>query len=88
MESAVKLPEVSSGDYDIRMLRMPGIQNTDALWLKDSGGAEDLIVPIASKSPLVIAGKAYPAEEFLTLMRQLAKTMPFDDRPQPLPKAE
>jgi hypothetical protein len=82
MDIAAKIPEVSSGSYDLRMLRLPSVKHIDALWLKNKGSGEDLIIPIASNSPKVVAGQTYTAGNFLTLVRALAQEPSFDNSPR------
>lgn len=82
MDIASKLPEVSSGFYELRMLRLPSVQNTDAIWLKNKGAGGDLVIPIASKSPELVSGKKYSADDFLNVTRELAKGSSFDNSPR------
>jgi hypothetical protein len=82
MDIAAKLPAVNSGAYEIRMLRLPAISRIDALWLKNKGAGSDLIIPIASNSPDLVAGKSYTSDNFLTLVRALAKKPVFDNSPK------
>jgi hypothetical protein len=79
---AEQLPEVGSGDYDLRMLRLPGIARTDAIWLKDNRGAEDLVVPIASASSHIEAGVAYPVNQFMDLIRAEASKNLINNAPR------
>lgn len=82
IDIASKLPEVSSGSYELRMLRLPSVQHTDAIWLKNKGGGSDLVIPIASKSPEVVSGRKYSADDFLNVTRELAKESSFDNSPR------
>jgi hypothetical protein len=82
MDIASKLPEVSSGSYELRMLRLPSVHNTDAIWLKNKGSGGDLVIPIASKSPELVSGRKYSADDFLKVTRELAKGASFDNSPR------
>ena len=82
MDIASKLPEVSSGSYELRMLRLPSVHNTDAIWLKNMGSGGDLVIPIASKSPELVSGRKYSADDFLKVTRELAKGSSFDNSPR------
>jgi hypothetical protein len=64
------------------MLRLPGVARTDALWLKDKEGDIDLVIPIASASSEIQAGKLYSEEEFLNAMRSEANKETFDNSPR------
>jgi hypothetical protein len=82
IDIASKLPEVNSGSYELRMLRLPSVQNTDAIWLKNKGSGGDLVIPIASRSPELVSGKKYSAADFLNVTRELAKGSSFDNSPR------
>jgi hypothetical protein len=79
---AASLPEVNSGSYELRLLRLPAISQIDALWLKNNGAGSDLVIPIASKSSEVVSGQKYTASEFLDLVRHLASQPHFDNSPR------
>jgi hypothetical protein len=82
MDLAAKLPQVNAGSYELRMLRLPSVQLTDAIWLKNKGAGKDIIIPIASKSPELAPGKVYKASDFLNITRELAKEPSFDNSPR------
>ena len=82
MDIASKLPEIGSGSYELRMLRLPSVQNTDAIWLKNKGGGSDLVIPIASRSPELVTGRTYSAKDFLNITREVAKQSSFDNSPR------
>ena len=82
MNIAKNLPQVASGSYELRMLRLPSISNTDVLWLKSKEAGDDLIVPIASRSPDLVAGQPYKAGDFLRLIRGIAAKSTFDNSPK------
>jgi hypothetical protein len=82
IEAAKQLPQVATGSYELRTLRLPALL-LDALWLKDTTGNTDLIIPIASMESDVKAGKVYAAPDFLERIRAIARKKPsFDDRPK------
>jgi hypothetical protein len=82
IQYAEALPEVRSGTYEGRILRVPGVGRTDALWLKDTEGRNDLVVPIASAVPSIESLKAYPADRFTKLLREAAQKESFDNSPK------
>lgn len=82
MDEAARLPQVSAGSYEPRLLRIPSLY-LDALWLKNLGAGEDLVVPIASKSSDLVAGQTYTGDSFINLVRELAQKPSFDNRPRP-----
>src|SRR5580698_706427 len=82
IDLASQLPEVQSGSYELRMLRLPSVQLTDAVWLKNKGRGEDIVIPIASKSKQLVAGRKYTADDFLNVARGLAKESVFDNSPR------
>jgi hypothetical protein len=82
MDLAAKLPEVNAGSYEMRMLRIPSVYNTDAIWLKNKANGGDLVIPIASRSPQFVPDKTYQAADFLNIARELAKESSFDNSPR------
>lgn len=82
IDIASKLPEVQSGSYELRTLRLPSVQLTDAVWLKNKGGGKDLVIPIASKSKQLVPGRKYTADDFLKVAQGLAKQETFDNSPK------
>ena len=83
MDLVAALPEVAADQYEFRMLRLPGVARTDGIWLKNQGAGEDLVVPISSASPDVVAGRVYTSAEFMQLMRVEAAKPGFDNSPRP-----
>jgi hypothetical protein len=76
------LPEVAAGIYELRALAVPSIR-VDALWLKNKGTGDDLIVPIASSSPVLAPDQPYNANDFLDRVRPLAvAARQFDNSPR------
>jgi hypothetical protein len=67
-----KSPEVQAKDYDLRLLRIPGVL-TEAFWLKPLVGEDHLIVPILTKSRGLLQEKRpLPIADFLSIVRGLA----------------
>jgi hypothetical protein len=76
------LPEVESGDYEVRLLKIPALYVV-ALWLKDLDGDDDLVVPLDPAPPYVEAGRTYREDEFLAALEAPARDrLGFDDSPQ------
>jgi hypothetical protein len=83
VSAAQRAPEVASGDYELRLLRIPALYLV-ALWLKDRNGTEDRLVPLAPSQPPLTAGRIYPVAEVEKLLEpQAADRLKFDDRPKP-----
>ena len=82
VQYARSLPQVANGSFDLRMLRIPALL-LDALWLKNRDQGEDLVVPIASRCPVVRPNTVYRPMEFLAAVKDLAaKVMSFDNQPR------
>lgn len=60
------------GDYEVAFLGIPGLQ-TDGLWLRSQTGGKDWIVPYTSLMPELKANTPYSLEEFLEIVRPVAK---------------
>jgi len=74
-------PDVLGGNYEPRALRVPALL-VDALWLKDTQGTNDLVVPIRSAAPKMNVGTVYKAADFIDDLRDIAAGKPkFNDRP-------
>jgi hypothetical protein len=72
-----ELPQVSSGDYELRVLTVPAL-NLDAFWLANQGTAGyDLIVPFPAAPNQLIAAlntqPVYTMPDFLAAIRPLAQ---------------
>lgn len=77
-----RIPQVESGTYEVRMLRIPALY-VAALWLKDLDGGNDLIVPLVPAPDFLEAGRAYREAEFLDAIETPARQrLDFDDSPQ------
>lgn len=82
--AAQSLPQIAGQPFELRLLRLPALL-VDALWLKNTGGGEDLVVPIASLSNKLVAGQAYPPAQFLDITKQISadKKPDFNNAPPP-----
>lgn len=77
-----EIPEVASGSYEVRMLKVPALY-VAALWLKHLDGDDDLIVPLDPAPGFLEAGRAYREGEFLDALATPAQQrLEFDDSPQ------
>lgn len=77
-------PEIAQGNYELRLLRIPGLL-VDAYWLhwaNDIGSDRDFVLPYDAISMELDSEKLYQMNEFLDAIRGLAK-----DRAHPLPQA-
>lgn len=73
---------LAAGSYEFRMLRIPALYVV-ALWLKDTEGENDVLIPIAPTSPLLTAGKPYSPAEMLDTLRESARQKrEFDSSPR------
>lgn len=79
---AQKLPEVTTGSFELRMLRLPPLY-LDAIWLKNNAAGNDLVIPIASLSKQLVPYQPYSADDFLARIRDLAaQKLGFDNAPE------
>jgi hypothetical protein len=65
------LPEVNSGQYEVRLLRFSAAA-VMALWLKSDGEA-DIIYPLPPTPPGLDAERPYSADEFIEAVMPLAR---------------
>lgn len=82
LDLASTLPQADSGTYELRMLRLPSIATTDAIWLKGDAEGKDILIPIASRSAELVAGQPYSADDFLRICRNIAQQPTFDNSPR------
>jgi hypothetical protein len=82
MDSLANLAQVQSGNFEVRMLRVPSVDHIDALWLKNNGSGDDLVVPIASTSQELPTGRPLTAATFLDVLHRLAAKPTFDNSPR------
>ena len=63
-------PILTTGDYELRGLRIPALL-VEAFWLKDRHGDRDVIVPIMAGNKSVLEKDMYSRVEFLDQLRKL-----------------
>jgi hypothetical protein len=74
--------ELERKSYELRLLRIPALYVT-ALWLKDTEGSQDVLIPIPPTPPMLKPGKAYSPSEIAEALRQPAeKKLAFDSSPK------
>jgi len=73
------LPELQGHNYELRVLRIPGLL-IEAFWLKSLDGGDDLVVPVLTRGAELKAMRAYPIAQFLEIARPMvAKFLKFDE---------
>jgi hypothetical protein len=75
METAKRLmsrPEISKENYELRFLRIPGLDLNGLLWLRSSDGSKDRVVQLG-KGPMLRAGWPYTIESLLARLRPHAE---------------
>lgn len=83
LSAAERLPEVNSGTYEVRLLRIPALYLI-ALWLHD--GKQDLFLPLEPVPNGVKPLQRYREKELVAALQSLsAKRARFDDRPEAAP---
>jgi hypothetical protein len=65
-------PELTSGDFELRLLQVPAL-HTMAIWLHPRSGDGDLLVPLAPSPVAVPTGHAIPAAQLLSELAEKAK---------------
>ncbi|HTS49500.1 MAG TPA: hypothetical protein VMH05_16220 [Bryobacteraceae bacterium] len=74
-EALDSLPQVQTANYDLRFLRIPGI-NLELFWLVSLSGASDLIIPSPSgpaQLQRALSNKPFfTSSDFLSIVRSLA----------------
>jgi hypothetical protein len=66
------------GDYEQRVLQIPGISLT-AVWLHEGDAEKDVVIPSAPTPPGIEAARRYTAADFLAAVRPLAQARLDDD---------
>jgi len=75
------LDRASETDFELRVLRVPGLL-IEAIWLKQQGGDDDLIIPYLTPLPQADASRVLPVREFLEILRTSpAARKDADDKP-------
>ena len=65
-------PELTSGDFELRLLQVPAL-HTMAVWLHPQSGDGDLLIPLAPSPVSVPTGQAIPAAQLLSELREKAE---------------
>jgi hypothetical protein len=79
--TAEDLPEVEASAYELRLLQIPALY-VMVLWLKDTEGDLDLILPMEPMPNELEAGRSYTESEFLAALEGLAQELQrFDSSP-------
>jgi hypothetical protein len=82
IREAERLPSVQNGSFELRLLRISALYIA-ALWLKDTVGDADTLIPLAPAPDYLTPGQAYSAPEFLDRARAAAQPQSsFDSRPR------
>lgn len=71
IESVETWREVTEGDYELRLLRIPSLYLM-ALWLKDEIGASDVLIPLDPAPFDLSVGSRYTEPELLDILRSRA----------------
>jgi hypothetical protein len=72
-------PDLSEGDYEIRLLRIPALYFV-ALWLRDERGHDDVLVPLDPVPAPFEPGRSYRPDEVLSELAASARSrLEFDD---------
>ena len=81
LRRAEQLQSVQHGSFELRLLRIPALYIV-ALWLKDTPGDGDLLIPLEPVPNYLQRGQKYPAQQFLELAQRAAAVQAnFDSRP-------
>ncbi len=72
LTEVAKLPAVSAGSFEARLLRFSAIALV-ALWLKSDSGGGDIVYPLAPAPPTLEAGTPYTPGDFIQAILPLAK---------------
>ena len=73
------LPEVRAADYELRLLRIPGLL-IEAFWLVSQSGGADLVVPFLTLNKQLQLSRPYPLTDFMNVVQPLAtRRLTFDD---------
>jgi hypothetical protein len=76
-------PDLQRKSYELRLLRIPALYVT-ALWLKDTEGSQDVLIPIPPTFPALKPGEPYSSSQMAEILRQPAKKkLAFDSSPSP-----
>ena len=82
LEAAETLPAVDSGQFELRLLRIPALY-VMALWLKGENGVADIIIAMTPAPPELVAGEAYDESRFIGALSSGARQATSPGRPVP-----
>jgi hypothetical protein len=77
-----KLRQVQRRNYELRRLRIPAL-SIGAFWLKSLDGGDDFVVPYQTVADELEPRTAYPMDEFLTIIRPMARKLEADKSLRP-----
>ncbi|MGA3071181.1 MAG: hypothetical protein ABSD43_13290 [Terracidiphilus sp.] len=72
LTEVAKLPAVSAGSFEVRLLRFSAIALL-ALWLKSDSGGADIVYPLSPAPPPLQAENPYSAADFIQAILPLAR---------------
>jgi len=76
------LDQASTQDFELRVLRVPGLL-IECIWLKSQGGGEDLVIPYLTPARRPEAERILSIQRFLGVLRNSpAAKKDADDRPR------
>ena len=64
------LPGVQEKEYELRVLRIPGVL-VEAFWLKSLNGSEDVMIPVLTSSVRFERMRSYLGGEFFNTVREM-----------------
>jgi len=87
LAAAERLDQVRRGSFEARLLRIPALYVL-ALWLRDTEGDADIILPLAPAPAELDTSRTYTPEEFTrTLQESARRQLEFDTSPDSLQSA-
>jgi hypothetical protein len=79
IERAEEDPRLADGDYELRVLRVPGLYLI-AVWLKDLNGDGDVVIPLDPAPAPLEAGRSYRLDELEPELASMSRErLSFDD---------
>jgi hypothetical protein len=69
---AEALPDVQNGAFELTLLRVSALY-VIALWLKNSRGGEDIIIPLPPAPPYLTAGRPHRPADVVSRLQQAAR---------------
>jgi hypothetical protein len=64
----------ATGDFEPRLLRVPGLQS-NAVWLKDRVSGGDILIAMRPSNPALTPGRSYTAEAFVSALAEAARAL-------------